>query len=263
MKIYLDVLFLLNFGFDFLLLLVVSIVLRRNIRMIRIILGGLFGGLSIFTLFIKMNSLELFILKIMISIIMIIITFSYKNIRYFLKNFAFLYSTSMIFGGFLYFLNVEFSYKQEGIVFYHNGLSINYIVLLIASPIILYFYVKQGLHLKNNYSNYYKVTIDFGENRIIKYNAFLDSGNLLEDPYRHEPLILIDHRRFIYDINEFKMILVPMTTANSSTLLPCIRVPQIEIEGIGKRNNVLLGVMNQNIAIDGIDVLLHTKVMEG
>ena len=263
MKIYLDLVMILNFLFDFFLLMGVSILLRRNVSINCLLKGAFFGGLSILFLFFPINSLELFLLKFVISIIMVILAFGYRDIKYTLKNLFYLYSASLILGGFLYYLNIEFSYKQECIVFYHNGLSINYIVLLIASPIILYFYVKQGLHLKNNYSNYYKVTIDFGENRIIKYNAFLDSGNMLEDPYRHEPIILIDHRRFIYDINEFKMILVPMTTANSSTLLPCIRVPQIEIEGIGKRNNVLLGVMNQNIAIDGIDVLLHTKVMEG
>ena len=53
MKIYLDLLFFLNFGFDFILLLVVSIILRRNVSLTRIVLGGLIGGLSIFILFLK------------------------------------------------------------------------------------------------------------------------------------------------------------------------------------------------------------------
>ena len=66
MKIYLDLLFFLNFGFDFILLLVVSIILRRNVSLTRIVLGGLIGGLSIFILFLKINSFELFILKILI-----------------------------------------------------------------------------------------------------------------------------------------------------------------------------------------------------
>ena len=129
MKIYLDLLFFLNFGFDFILLLVVSVILRRNVSLTRIVLGGLIGGLSIFILFLKINSFELFILKILISIIMILASFSYKNIKYFMKNFFFLYSASMILGGFLYFLNVQFSYKQEGLVFYHDGLSIQLLLL--------------------------------------------------------------------------------------------------------------------------------------
>ena len=194
MKIYLDLLFFLNFGFDFILLLVVSIILRRNVSLTRIVLGGLIGGLSIFILFLKINSFELFILKILISIIMILASFSYKNIKYFMKNFFFLYSASMILGGFLYFLNVQFSYKQEGLVFYHDGLSINFIFLLIFSPLILYIYIRQGLTLKNNFSNYYKVNLYFN-NKKIRLNGFLDTGNKLKDPYSGKPIIIVNEKR--------------------------------------------------------------------
>lgn len=260
MKIYLDVLFLLNFGFDFLLLLVVSIVLRRNIRMIRIILGGLFGGLSIFTLFIKMNSLELFILKIMISIIMIIITFSYKNIRYFLKNFAFLYSTSMIFGGFLYFLNVEFSYKQEGLVFYHNGLSINFIFLIILSPIILYIYIRQAMHLKNNFSNYYKVNLYFHD-KIFHLNGFLDTGNQLKDPTTGKPIIIVNEK--IIKENPENYFLVPIKTIGEESMIKCIKIDEIEIIGIGSKKDVLLGLTKIKIQMEGIDCILQQSLLEG
>lgn len=262
MKIYLDLIMMLNFLFDFFLLMVVSILLRRNVSIQRLVKGAFFGGLSILFLFIKITNLQLFLLKIAISIIMVILSFGFRDIKYTLKNLFYLYSASMILGGFLYYLNVEFSYKQEGIVFYHNGLSINYIVLFIMSPIILFCYIRQGIYLKNNYSNYYQVDLNFGNDRILHCNGFLDSGNLLEDPYQHKPIILIDQRRLIYDINEFQMILVPITTANSTTLLKCIRIPEITIKGIGTRKNVLLGIMEQNITIDGIDVLLHTKIME-
>lgn len=263
MKIYLDLIMILNFLFDFFLLMGVSILLRRNVSVNQLLKGAFFGGLSILFLFFKMNSIELFIAKIVISIIMVILAFGFRDIRYTFKNLFYLYSASMILGGFLYYLNVEFSYKQEGIVFYHNGLSINYIVLLMTSPIILFFYVRQGIYLKNNYANYYKVHLNFGHNRLLHCNGFLDSGNMAEDPFKHRPIILIDHRKFIYDINEFKMILVPIETASGTSLLECIVIPEIEIEGVGTRKNILLGIMKQNIAIDGIDVLLHTKVMEG
>lgn len=241
----------------------VSILLRRNVSINQLLKGAFFGGLSILFLFLKINSFELFLLKVAISVVMVILAFGFRDMRYTIKNLFYLYSASMILGGFLYYLNVEFSYKQDGIVFYHNGLSINYIVLLTLSPIILFFYVRQGIYLKNNYSNYYKVDLNLGDNRILHCNGFLDSGNYLEDPYGHKPIILIDHKKFIYDINEFKMILVPIETANGTSLLECIHIPEIEIKGIGTRKNILLGIMKQNITIDGIDVLLHTKIMEG
>ena len=70
MKIYLDLVFFINFVFDFLLLLTVNIILKRNISIFRILIGSIIGGISIFLLFIKLNSITLFLFKLIISILM-------------------------------------------------------------------------------------------------------------------------------------------------------------------------------------------------
>lgn len=90
MKIYLDMIFMLNFCFDFILLLSVSIVLRRNISIKRLLLGSTLGGLSIFVLFMKINSFELFLIKFVISLLMLLVTFKYKDLKYTLRNLGFL-----------------------------------------------------------------------------------------------------------------------------------------------------------------------------
>lgn len=261
MKIYLDLVLILNFVFDFLLLTSVSVFLRRNVSLTRLIIGAFIGSISILTLFIHLNSFELFLIKLFISIIMCLIAFSYRNLKYTLKNMFYLYTTSMIFGGFLYFLNIEFSYKQVGLVFYHNGLSINVIVLIILSPIILYFYSRQIKELKNNYSNYYKVKIKMN-NHIIKCNGFLDTGNKLQDPYLHKPVIILDKRKIVFDINEFEMILVPIVTASGTSVMKCLKAEYIDIDGIGIKNNFLVGIMEEKIKIDGVDLILNTKLLE-
>lgn len=261
MKIYLDVVFLLNFGFDFLLLMTVKILLRRNVKITDILSGSLIGGLSIFMLFFKMNSFTLFLLKVGISIVMLLVTFGYRNFRYMARNFLYLYSASMILGGVLYFLNVQFSYKQEGLVFYHNGLSINFIFLVLTSPIIVYTYIKQGLYLKNNYNHYHEVTLYY-QDKSQKLNGFLDTGNHLVDPYKKKPIILVDKKQLIYDINEFEMILVPIDTANGHSLLSCIKIDKIYIKGIGYRSQFLLGLMEDVIHIDGVDCILSEQLLE-
>jgi len=262
MKIYLDLVLILNFIFDFLLLASVSIFLRRNVSLTRLIIGAFVGSISIFTLFLNINFFELFLIKLFISIIMCLITFSYSSLKYTLKNMFYLYTTSMILGGCLYFLNIEFSYKQVGLVFYHNGLSINIVVLVILSPIILYFYSRQIKELKNNYSNYYKVKIKM-DKHIIKCNGFLDTGNKLQDPYFHRPVIILDKRKIVFDINEFEMILVPIITANGTSMLKCFKAEYIDIEGIGIKNKFLVGIMEEKIKIDGVDLILNTKLLEG
>ncbi|MDD3341156.1 MAG: sigma-E processing peptidase SpoIIGA [Bacilli bacterium] len=263
MKIYLDLLFILNFAFDFLLLLSTSVLLRRNANIHHLLIGAFIGGLSILSLFIPMSSVLLFFIKILISIIMILISFGYRDLKYTFRNLGYFYMTSIVLGGFLYFLNVQFSYKQEGIVFYHNGLSINYIVLLILSPIILYFYIKQGLFLKNNYSHYYKIKIHFDEKQVLTLSAFLDTGNTLCDPYFHRPVIIINKKKMIYDINQFGMFLVPYKTVSGESLLPCVKASYLEIDKVGRRENFLVGFMEESILIDGIDCILNEKIMEG
>ena len=262
MKIYLDLILLLNFSFDFLLLLSVSIILRRNIKLRKVFLGAIVGALSIFFLFMKLNSLTLFIYKFIISIFMLIITFGFKNISYTLKNLLYLYTTSIILGGFLYFLNIEFSYKQIGLIFYHNGLSINFIVLIITSPIILFLYIKQALYLKNNYSNYYKVDIYLKDGTVKKVNAFLDTGNKLIDPYKRRPIILVTKKQLNLDYEKNKILLVPYDGINNHGLLKCIEPLKINIHGVGIKTNLLIGISEENISIDGINCILHTKLLE-
>ena len=159
MTIYIDLVLLLNFGFDLLLLFATGIILRRQTNLKRLLLSSLLGSITILSMFIEVSSFTLFIIKILISIGMVLISFKYKDIKYTLKNLFYLYTSSILLGGFLYFLNLEFSYKNEGLVFYFNGLSINVSILLIMSPITIYAYVKQGLLLKNQYSNYYNIDI--------------------------------------------------------------------------------------------------------
>lgn len=261
MKIYLDLLFLLNFSFDFLLLLAVSILLRRNVKLRRIIFGAFLGSLSIFILFLNINSFQLFLFKVFISIIMIVTSFGYKNKKYFVRNIMYLYMISIVLGGFLYYLNLEFSYKNEGIIFYHHGLSVNYIILIIIAPIVIYTYVRQGIRLKNNYNNYYKVELYLGDDIKIMLTGFLDTGNDLKDPYKKRPVILVN-KNLINNIDDFKFCLIPYITVNGKGLLKCITAEKLKIEGVYK-TNFLVGILEENISIDGVDCILHNKLLEG
>ncbi len=256
MKIYLDYIFLINFIFDFLLLLSVTIILRRNIKISKIALGSLIGGLSIFSLFIKINSIQLFLLKIIISILMVITTFGFKNMYYTFKNLLFLYMSSMLLGGALYFLNIQFSYNHEGLIFYHNGLSINVLALIILSPIIIYTYLKQLKDLKINYSNYYKVDIKY-KNKIIKLNAFLDTGNKLYDPITNIPIIVAKEKDF-NNIDTFT--LIPYSTINGSSVIKCIKPDEIKINNKIITKKVRIGLVKK-IDMEGVGCILNPTVI--
>ena len=255
MTLYIDLIFLLNIWFDFLLLLSVSILLKRNIKFKRIILGSFVGGLTFFILFIKFNNITLFLFKILVSILMTIITFSYKNLKYTLTNLGYFYLTSIILGGGMYLVSDTLSFNSNGLIFYYNGLEMNYIVLIIISPIIIFFYIKNTLKLKNNYSNYYKVDIIY-KNKLYHLNGYLDTGNHLKDTYKHRNIILVN-LDINYNLEE--VIYTPYNTLNHNGIIKCLKPDKIYVNKV-LFNNYLIGLSNEKFKIDGIDCILHSSM---
>ena len=259
LKIYIDLVLFINFGFDFLLLLSVSLILRRNVLIYKLLIGAFIGSISVLTLFMNINSFQLFLLKIFISILMILSSFGYKSLKYTVKNLIYLYISSIVLGGGLYLLNIELSYKNQGIIFYKNKMSLNFIILVILAPIIIYIYIKECRALKNNYSNYHKVEIKI-KDRVIKCNGFLDTGNKLRDPYKKRPIILMNNNYL--QNNDLNKIMVPAHTIVGTKLVECVKIDELRIDNILVKKDVLLGLIDRKIKIDGIDCLLHYQIME-
>ena len=242
MTIYVDGLLFLNFFFDFLLLMTTSIILKRNVCIFRIILGAFIGSLSILVLFFKIGSFELFLIKLYLGFLMCIVSFGYKNIKNFLINFFSFYLVSIMLGGFLYYLNLEFSYKHSGLLFYYKGVSVNVIFLCIISPIVLYIYIRQVRMYKSKISNFYKVNIYIGR-KVLHLDGFMDSGNSLM--FKGKFVIISNIK------NRFnnKKYLVPYNSASGSGLLEVIKVRKVEVIGIGEFCDIYLG-FSDNLSYD-------------
>lgn len=250
MTVYVDALLFLNFAFDFMLLLTTSIILKRNAKMFNIILGAFIGSLSILVLFFSINTYELFIIKLYLSIIMNLATFYYKNIKYTITNIVTFYIVSIFLGGFLYFLNIEFSYKHEGVIFYQNSLSINVIILLVISPFILYLYTKNMKMFQKKIKNIYKVKL-IVDKEVIDTTGYLDTGNNLV--YNKKPVVLINGP------NKFsgKKIYVPCITVHGTGVIECVNAKVV----VGNKSyKVLLGFTTAQFT-DAV-LLLNNK-MEG
>lgn len=259
MKVYVDLLFLINIFFDFILLLSVSLILKRHMKIYRIILGSIVGGISILFLFLNISSITLFYLKIIIAIFMCLTTFGFKDIKYFLKNISYLYLVSIVLGGILYLLNIEFSYKNNGLVFYHEGVSINIFLIIVISPIILYLYVKEMKNYKNNYSKYHKVNIYFKNGKNIYLNGYLDTGNNLIDPYKKRLVILVNYEKIKKYITKEKELLVPYSDITGDSILKCIRVKKVLVDN-KEFTNILIGLSYKKIYIDGVDCILNNNM---
>ena len=249
MTVYIDGLLFLNFYLDFLLLLTVVVILKRNVKLFRIILGAFLGSLTILVLFFEIGSLELFFIKIYLSFIMCIVCFGYHNLKSFLINVGCFYMVSILLGGFLYFLNITFSYKNNGLVFFNNGISVNALFLILVSPIILYFYIKQMKMFKSKVVCFFKTNIYVGK-KILNLNGYLDTGNTLT--YKSKPVILTN----IDNNFRNKKIYIPYIVIGGSGVLECIKVRKVEVIGMGVFENVYLG-FSKDFKLAGADVLLN------
>ena len=246
MRIYIDLFFLFNTIMDIIIITSVSILLKRNTTYKRILISSLLGGISSLMLFTSINRL---LLELITIILMVIIAFKYKNIRYFLTNILYTYILSILLGGLIYLFNSKVTLN----------IYLNYLVIIILSIEVMTLYIKENKKIKNTYNNYYKVDIYFKDKEKISLIGFLDTGNNLYDPYKKRPIILVDKK---YQ-KEDKFILVPYHTINGEGLLKCIKPEKVYIEKIGYKTNLLVAFSSSPSTINGVEVLLHKDLMKG
>lgn len=186
---------------------------------------------------------------------MILISFGEKN---FLKTYLYFYILSIFLGGVMYFLNYTFSYKNEGLVFFSNGLSINFIVMFILSPILLYLYIKEKKQRKENQSDYYLVDI-YIKDKKYRLTGYLDTGNTLKDPYKKRPVIITNDKRFQPLIEQ--AILVPYETIGNKGIIKCMKPDKVVIEN-KEFLNCLIGKSNKEFKLGDSDCILPNKFKE-
>lgn len=242
MRVYLDIIFLINFIFDFISILGTSIILKRNIKLIKIIIGSIIGEISVLSVFIRFNNIELIIFKIIISFLIILIVFNFKNMRYFFTNLYYFYLIELILGGLLYMFKNMFNYSM--------------LIEILLGISFIYFFIKNIKKLKTNYNKYISVMLDINNNTY-ELNAFLDTGNKLRDPYLNNPIIILDNTK--YKLNGD--ILVPFSTCNYNGILKCIKGSNLYVNGIKINKKFLVGLSN-NINIDGVDCIFNEDLME-
>lgn len=254
MKVYLDFVFFINFFFDFLLLFGTSKILKRVVSLRRLFLGSAVGSLSLIFLFFNFSSIELLLVKILLSFFIIFCTFGKKNL---LSNISYFYLLSIILGGFLYLFDISFSYKNSGIVFVRNGFFLNFFVILIAAPVIICYYVKENIKYKNVVSNKYIVEIYIND-KLYKMEGMLDTGNQLTDPYKKRAIIIVD---LDIDVAKNKFIYVPYKALNTNGVIPCIKPDRVIIEE-KIFSNCLVGLSKDKFMLDGASCILPNQFKE-
>ena len=242
MEMYIDLFFIFNVIMDYIIIMSTSILLKRRTSYIRMILSSLIGGISSLVLFTSLNKI---VIEIVSIVIMVLISFGYKGIRYLINNILYMYILSTLLGGIIYLFNIKVS----------NSMFLTYVI----SIEIMILYIKENKKMRSIYNNYYRVDIYFKDREKLSLIGFVDTGNNLYDPYKKRPVIIVPNKY----IKEDKYILVPYHTINGNGLLKCIKPDIIFIDGIGYKGNVLIGFSDSFNFGDGVDVILHKDIMRG
>ncbi len=132
----------------------------------------------------------------------------------------------------------------------------NIILLMCVSPFIITLYIKQERIYKSKINCLYDVILVEG-NSTYKMNGYLDTGNKLIDPITKLPVLMINKE---LKINAKKHFLVPYKVINDESILECIKVDKVIIDGMCI--NVLLGLCEKSIFKDDVDIILNDSLRE-
>ncbi|WP_235182551.1 sigma-E processing peptidase SpoIIGA [Gracilibacillus boraciitolerans] len=194
--IYVEVIWLLNFMIDWMILLLTQSVTKHISSWYRLLLASFVGSLIVPISFIFPTfPIDTWFLKITHSFVIIWIAFGFHNVAIYLKVlFTFYFMTFSIGGG---LFAIHFLFSSEQYLQSFNTIKADHIhgiFVIIFFPIIFFFtkYRMDKHKMQQFYQEfYYKVTI-FWKNKKIETTGYLDSGNHLVDPFTQTPVIIVD-----------------------------------------------------------------------
>lgn len=255
--VYIDILIIENFLINYLLLYIVNRFCRKNASKWRLMAAAGIGAIYVLVIFFpRLHIFYTFLMKVMMSMIMIIVSFVPKRLKDFIKEIILFYIEAFIIGGCIlaiFYLNNFIPAYEKGILMIE--VSPVYIIFGSAAAIIL---VKLGFDC---YEGFYmgeksRVMLQIYLNeRRCSLNALIDTGNSLKDPITNTPVIIAYYKSLI-DILPEDMNLIMCKDINSdelinvfmeSSLKSCIRI--IPYKALGVENGILIGIKVDRVII--------------
>jgi stage II sporulation protein GA (sporulation sigma-E factor processing peptidase) len=211
LAVYLDIIWLLNFLFDSLLLYLTALVLKRDFRYWRLFIGGLIGSCIILLSITPLNAyLGHPFVKLMFSVIMVLTVFGYKRFKYFISGLMTFYLTTFLVGGSLIGIHyfIQFDLNLSSSVFLANvkgfGDPISWLFVVLGFPIAWHF-------SKRNFDRIDVAKIQYNQLILLEikldgksylFKGLVDSGNQLYDPISKMPVTFVSISKIVEELPE-------------------------------------------------------------
>lgn len=196
-EIYIDTYFLLNFFFDFFLLLFLKGIEKKEAKWKNLMLAAGIGAIMACLIFWVPNIIFFFLLYLASSSIMLWIAFGYEGKKAFILSTIKLYGISFFLGGAIVFfrshLDNAYVYNRK---YVNHKTDSNFgfgtiFILFALSGIILLCICHILKKEQQEQKKLYKVKLYY-EGKSIETIGLMDTGNFLKEPITNKPVIIIE-----------------------------------------------------------------------
>ena len=256
MKIYIDIIFLENLCMNYIILYATGIAMKKQIKHVKLIIASIIGSIYAIIIYLKMTNIASnIIMKIILSICMIWVSFKSPNYKILLKDLLMFYLVSFVFGGcsfaLIYFISPQNVKIKNGVLVGTYPIKVTLIASIIAF-IVIQIAFKITKNKLTSEDMICKIELNMNQ-KTLKTRALIDSGNMLKDPLQGNPVIIIEKEKMakllseelLKTINKIQKNDLRDITYNDKTSL--IRL--IPFSSLGKTNGMLVGIKAKEIKV--------------
>lgn len=262
--IYVDVLLVLNFLADYVLLVSAQLLGRRRLYRGRLALAALLGALSSLAIFLPLQSFGAqWSGKLALSAAMLRVAEPWQGWRRFLWGWVQLFGVSFLYGGAMTALMLG----SGPWFFWRNGA-----LYLTLTPLSLLLCLGAGFGILQLYQRHCPREPDPGRKlevelkllgKSLRCAALWDSGNSLREPFSGLPVVVLDRGLFPEGLSREQLRLIPCSTVSGSTLLPAVRGESLELLEPGEKlcyEQFYVARSQEPLAAQGCQLLLSSAL---
>jgi stage II sporulation protein GA (sporulation sigma-E factor processing peptidase) len=201
MYLYLDLILLLNFFIDYLLLWMTAIFRKVEVRKWRLAVASAIGSSYILFLFLPpLQFLYTFVVKIILSLVIVLVAFGYGHFQKYMKSFLMFYFVSFITGGGMLAVHFMLQSKHEliegMIATQSSGLGdpLSWLFVVLGFPLMYWFSKSRWQQIEATKAKtdvLTQVTI-YIKGEVIQCAGLIDTGNQLYEPITRTPVMMIE-----------------------------------------------------------------------
>lgn len=249
--IYLDTLICVNLFIDYVILSAVKKILHIRGRLLRVLLGATFAGVSTVAVFLPFYTQFVSIMyKLIVSAITVLISFGYQGIRKLITRTLTFTGISILLCGSV--LAIELIWNPSRTMVYNDVLYFDISPsFLITVTLAVYFilYIYKTITEKHKLScAIHSVMISIGNTEKLSFESAVDTGCNLKEPFSGLPVIIVEEE-LLYNISipDNKKRIIPLSTISGTDTMTGFRPDKVYIDNNEVTKGCYIGICKNKL----------------